>query len=87
MFFNIKDYLSDNDHMKELESKDVDTSMFDNFIKSDINNLKIPNLVKIEVIGIAFLITSFIMLILGWLIYFNIVDIKSIVEAMKLCIN
>lgn len=87
MFFNIKDYLQDNDHFKDLETSNIDSNFFDSIMKRDIESLQISNLVKIEIICIAILITGIILLILGWLIYFNILDIKDIQQAMKLCIN
>lgn len=83
---NLKDYLIKNEDYKTESIKEYDEDFFKNIMKNDIESLKLPNYALLEAVALGMIIAAIVLLILAFLLYFNILDIKSIVQGMKQCI-
>lgn len=82
---NLKDYVKNNNNYQVESIKEYDKEMYENLLHTDIQNLKMPKYAYIECIALCMIILSIVFLILAFLIYFNVLDINTIVHSLKQC--
>ena len=85
MFINLKDYLVKNQENKLKEIREKDLELWEQLDDNDLIDLAFSRAEKIEILGIILICLSAFLICLGFLTYFNLIDIEKIVQTLRQC--